>query len=225
MVRFSFPSKPGVCGDGENIRITRDGGTSGRSDLRECVEGPVRLEITRRDGRLADADVRVGGHPRGVDVELGGVTAAAAVEYLLSDDALRNACANAAQHMVFASTLANAESWPALLRLARNRDHTARTRKSAIFWLGNIAGERATGGLRSIAGNESEDVEVRKQVVGDILKAGAALGGAVGGEHGIGTEKKRYLAEIEDPAKLDLMRRIKTSFDPAGILNPGVIFD
>ncbi|MCB0971129.1 MAG: FAD-binding protein [Acidimicrobiales bacterium] len=69
------------------------------------------------------------------------------------------------------------------------------------------------------------DVETRKQVVGDILKAGAALGGAVSGEHGIGTEKKRYLAEIEDPAKLDLMRRIKTSFDPAGILNPGVIFD
>ncbi len=69
------------------------------------------------------------------------------------------------------------------------------------------------------------DVALRKQVVGDILRAGAALGGAVSGEHGIGTEKKRYLAEIEDPAKLDLMRRIKSSFDPAGILNPGVIFD
>ncbi|HRW37581.1 MAG: FAD-binding protein [Acidimicrobiales bacterium] len=69
------------------------------------------------------------------------------------------------------------------------------------------------------------DVAKRKAVVGDILRAGAALGGAVSGEHGIGTEKKRYLAEIEDPAKLDLMRRIKASFDPAGILNPGVIFD
>jgi glycolate oxidase len=69
------------------------------------------------------------------------------------------------------------------------------------------------------------DPEARTQVVGRILRAGADLGGAVSGEHGIGTEKKRYLAAIEDPAKLDLMCRIKTAFDPAGILNPGVIFD
>ena len=37
--------------------------------------------------------------------------------------------------------------------------------------------------------------------------------------------ERRYLAELEDPAKLALWRRIKTAFDPATILNPGVIFD
>jgi glycolate oxidase len=69
------------------------------------------------------------------------------------------------------------------------------------------------------------DPTVRSDVVGRVLAAGVALGGAVSGEHGIGTEKKKYLAAIEDPNKLDLMRRIKTAFDPAGILNPGAIFD
>ena len=45
--------------------------------------------------------------------------------------------------------------------------------------------------------------------------AGMALGGAISGEHGIGTEKKQYFLELEDPAKIALMRRIKAAFDPA----------
>jgi glycolate oxidase len=69
------------------------------------------------------------------------------------------------------------------------------------------------------------DDAVRSQVLHDIFASGMQLGGAISGEHGIGSEKKHHYLELEDPAKVALLRRIKTAFDPAGILNPGAIFD
>ena len=68
------------------------------------------------------------------------------------------------------------------------------------------------------------DAEVRHRLVHDILAAGVALGGAVSGEHGVGTAKLASFADLEDPVKIDLMRRIKAAFDPSGILNPGKVF-
>jgi glycolate oxidase len=69
------------------------------------------------------------------------------------------------------------------------------------------------------------DVETRHAVLRRLFSAGMDLGGAISGEHGIGTAKQRWFLELEDPAKLALMRRIRTAFDPNGVLNPGTLLD
>jgi glycolate oxidase len=69
------------------------------------------------------------------------------------------------------------------------------------------------------------DPELRAGVLHRLFETGMALGGAISGEHGIGTEKRRYFLELESPVKVDLMRRIKAAFDPNGILNPGTLLD
>ncbi|MDM3973862.1 FAD-linked oxidase C-terminal domain-containing protein [Mycobacterium marseillense] len=68
------------------------------------------------------------------------------------------------------------------------------------------------------------DPATRKQLMTDIFALAMELGGAISGEHGLGRAKTPYFVQLEDPVKVDLMRRIKASFDPAGILNPGVVF-
>lgn len=69
------------------------------------------------------------------------------------------------------------------------------------------------------------DDERRSALLMAIYRAGLQLDGALSGEHGIGTAKKSYYQALVDPTLLALQRQIKTVFDPAGVLNPGKIFD
>lgn len=58
----------------------------------------------------------------------------------------------------------------------------------------------------------------------ELFAAVLELGGSITGEHGVGWTQRRYLPQRHAPVAIDLMRAIKRSFDPRGILNPGKIF-
>jgi FAD/FMN-containing dehydrogenase len=49
------------------------------------------------------------------------------------------------------------------------------------------------------------------------------LGGSISAEHGIGQLKRPLLPQFKDAVELDLMRKIKATLDPNGILNPGKV--
>jgi FAD/FMN-containing dehydrogenase len=49
----------------------------------------------------------------------------------------------------------------------------------------------------------------------------ATVGGSVSAEHGIGTEKMKWLPHSRGETEINLMRLLKQSMDPNNILNPG----
>jgi HEAT repeat protein len=114
---------------------------------------------------MTNARARVGGAARDGGVDLGSVAPEAAVQFLLDADVLTRAGGRAADRMIFAATLADAESWPGLLRVAEAQSIPSDARKNAVFWLAQAAGDRATEGLTSIVGDDSDEIEVRKQAV------------------------------------------------------------
>jgi D-lactate dehydrogenase (cytochrome) len=51
----------------------------------------------------------------------------------------------------------------------------------------------------------------------------AEFGGSISAEHGIGFMKRDELPHVKDPIAMQLMRQLKATLDPNGILNPGKV--
>ena len=175
-VRMSFATRPEVCGRGGNIQRGSNWhgnfGSSDRNYTRDvewdgaCDYGPGRLVLDKRDGEIVALRFSVGGRwrPSSDATDLGTVSAREAADYLIS--LASTLPGKAGREAIFPATIADSATvWPALLRLAKNDERPRETRKQAVFWLGQAAGEAATAGLDSLTNDATVDREVQKQVV------------------------------------------------------------
>jgi glycolate oxidase len=58
----------------------------------------------------------------------------------------------------------------------------------------------------------------------EILGLCAALGGTISGEHGVGLEKMDAMRLVLSEADIEAQRRVKRTFDPDNLANPGKMF-
>jgi hypothetical protein len=161
-LRLSFAAREGVCGSSHGISV----GEHSDEWVGDCERGPVRVSLHVRSGRLTEAHTYVGGRWRAPEVrttDLGTLPAPSAASELL---ALAERSGNDAGDLITAATLADSATvWPTLLRIARAGSVPVETRRQAVFWLGQAAGEAAVRELDSIVVDTSSDLEVRKQAV------------------------------------------------------------
>jgi HEAT repeats len=179
-IRFSYAAKPGVYGNGRNViswncrngRNCSNQVSENYSDVDHedwasaCDSGPVRVALTKRGGTLTDLRAYVGGEWRAntASTDLGIVSAREAATYLLalaSKDESR-----ASEKAIFPAMLADSVTlWPDLLKIARDTRISRKVRRSAVFWVGQAAGDAATRGLTDLVDDNGADREVREQAV------------------------------------------------------------
>jgi glycolate oxidase len=59
----------------------------------------------------------------------------------------------------------------------------------------------------------------------EIFDEAIRLGGTITGEHGVGVAKKTFLPKFAGDPQMRVMRELRKTLDPNGILNPGKMFD
>lgn len=180
-VRLTFAAGVGVCGNGANWYRSRDGrsGTfngmwSGAVANREvetsCDRGPVRIVVQREQGDTKAIRVYVGGRWRadtGV-TDLGVVPARDAGRWLLQ--LAERGPDKVARSALQAATVGDSvDASATLLRMARDDSRSQELRSSAVYWLGELVGERVAASLDSMA-YDAGDRDVRRAAIMAIAR-------------------------------------------------------
>jgi len=109
---------------------------------------------------------------------------------------------------------------PASIGLIMDKvDEIAAKYKTKIPLYGHVG----DGNFHAHLMNELNDRGLVHKAKREIYAAAIAMGGVITGEHGIGRTRVPDLDLTPYPKTWELMRAIKTAFDPNNILNPGVM--
>ena len=85
-----------------------------------------------------------------------------------------------------------------------------------------VFGHLADGNIHvEIAGPAADDMAVDHAVLACV----ARYGGSISAEHGVGRAKVAELHLCRSAEEIAAMRAIKRALDPAGLMNPGVLFE
>ena len=87
-----------------------------------------------------------------------------------------------------------------------------------------VWGHLADGNLHLVVGTGNLESDTIQKIENSVYEPLELIGGSISAEHGIGLEKKPYLHLSRSEAEINYMKALKDTFDPKGILNPGLIF-
>lgn len=175
-VRLTFAAKPGVCGDGESYISTRGlsddargrtifrdyrgsysitTGSNDSDNFRNCEEGPLRVALEVSNGQVTDVHSYVGKSWGRADAIQ--VSAPVAARYLLqlAETNPTRAGKRALTPVILADSIEPAAD---LVRLAKNRNAPRETRKSAVFWAGQIGDASIVRDISTLINDSDEEV-------------------------------------------------------------------
>jgi HEAT repeat protein len=191
-VQFSYPVRPGVCGDGRTYISTGSGnfyGSFSTNTADQCLAGPVRVVADLADRNIIALRTYVGRPAAAAETgvtNLGVVTSAEAADYLIGVAA--RADGRVGRDAIFAALLGeNVELSSRLLDIGRDQNRPLETRRAALSGL--VRGdareiERIGAALVQIATNERDVQGVRTTALSALSRL----------DHGAGTQPLVQLA-------------------------------
>jgi len=178
---FSYAARPDVCGDGhvlmlhwldhgpQQVVFFDQGMAEGSVDLgrQRCIHGPVRVQLSVREGQVSELQPAVGGgHGHGPD--LGTIGTREAADFLL--DLARRASKDVSGRALLAAAVADSVTISArLVTIADDQRLHAANREAALRWIEWTAAREsntsADAHVRAIAADASDDPDVRERAI------------------------------------------------------------